>query len=265
MSDPGPRSYWPPFRSGHPHASPRDPATPRGRVRRPAGRHRGWHPPSIDHAVRPSLDRPALWPTRARIRGVVVAPTGRVVRGPLVVRRSGLRGRTDGRCPGHAGCALRPSPSCHHLLMVGSAPPGPGTGQGDASGHSPPGLLPGPGPKRRSAGPALSGAFDHNAPSLGTSRAVGYVDNGEQRAARRDGVGRQINLRIDRQRWSTARRDDFALSGLEGCLEMFVGTRRVRASLRRLRLCPSRARCRDNERGRLFRRAGVRVTRARRS
>ena len=51
-----------------------------------------------------------------------------------------------------------------------------------------------------------------------------------------DGVGRQINLRMDRQRWSTARRDDIALSGLEGCLEMFIGTRRVRASLRRLRL-----------------------------
>ena len=236
MSDPGPRSYWPPFRSGHPHASPRDPATPRGRVRRPAGRHRGWHPRSIDHAVRPSLDRPALWPTRARIRAVVVAPTGRVVRGQLVVRRSGLRGRTDGRCPGHAGCALRPSPSCHHLLMVGSAPPGPGTGQGDASGHSPPGLCRARGRRgaqrgRRSAGPSTT-----MRPRWGRRRAVGYVDNGEQRAARRDGVGRQINLRMDRQRWSTARRDDIALSGLEGCLEMFVGTRRVRASLRRLGL-----------------------------
>jgi RimJ/RimL family protein N-acetyltransferase len=70
---------------------------------------------------------------------------------------------------------------------------------------------------------ALSGAFDDNAPSLGTSRAVGYVDNGEQRAAPRDGVRRQI-MRMDRERWSAARRDHIALSGLEGCLEMFVGT-----------------------------------------
>jgi RimJ/RimL family protein N-acetyltransferase len=71
---------------------------------------------------------------------------------------------------------------------------------------------------------ALSGAFDDNAPSLGTSRAVGYLDNGEQRAARRDGVGRLVNLRMDRERWSTAHRDDIALSGLEDCLDMFIGT-----------------------------------------
>jgi len=71
---------------------------------------------------------------------------------------------------------------------------------------------------------ALSGAFEDNAPSLGTSRAVGYLDNGEQRAARRDGIGRQVNLRLDRERWSTTRRDDIALSGLEDCLDMFIGT-----------------------------------------
>ncbi len=72
---------------------------------------------------------------------------------------------------------------------------------------------------------ALSGAFDDNAPSLGTSRAVGYVDNGTALAPRRDGAGRTVRLRIDRERWSSLRRDDIELIGLEGCLDMFLGAR----------------------------------------
>ena len=70
---------------------------------------------------------------------------------------------------------------------------------------------------------ALSGAFDDNAPSLGTSRALGYSDNGEQRQPRRDGVGRIVNLRMDRAHWDTIRRDDIELLGLDGCLDMFLG------------------------------------------
>jgi RimJ/RimL family protein N-acetyltransferase len=70
---------------------------------------------------------------------------------------------------------------------------------------------------------ALSGAFEDNAPSLGTSRSVGYLENGEERAPRRDGVARTINLRLDRQRWSEARRRDIELVGLEGCVDMFIG------------------------------------------
>jgi RimJ/RimL family protein N-acetyltransferase len=71
---------------------------------------------------------------------------------------------------------------------------------------------------------AHSGAFDDNAASLATSRAAGYVDNGETRMARRDGVGRILNLRLDRERWVPTRRDDIELIGLEGCLDMFVGS-----------------------------------------
>ncbi|MGP0030173.1 MAG: GNAT family N-acetyltransferase [Acidimicrobiales bacterium] len=71
---------------------------------------------------------------------------------------------------------------------------------------------------------ARSGAFEDNAPSLGASRAVGYVENGVGREARRDGVGRIVRLRIDRDLWAARRRDDIELIGLEACLDMFVGT-----------------------------------------
>jgi RimJ/RimL family protein N-acetyltransferase len=72
------------------------------------------------------------------------------------------------------------------------------------------------------AAEAHSGAFHDNAASLGTSRAVGYTPNGEQRGARRDGVDRLINLRIDQATWEERRRDDIEIIGLEGCLDMFV-------------------------------------------
>jgi RimJ/RimL family protein N-acetyltransferase len=71
---------------------------------------------------------------------------------------------------------------------------------------------------------AISGAFEDNVPSLGTSRAVGYVENGEQRVRRRDGMGRIINLRLDRERWMATRRADIDVIGLKGCLDMFIGT-----------------------------------------
>ncbi len=70
---------------------------------------------------------------------------------------------------------------------------------------------------------ARSGAYDDNAPSLGTSRSLGYSDNGEQRLPRRDGVGRILHLRMDRAHWDTIRRDDIELLGLDGCLDMFLG------------------------------------------
>ncbi len=71
---------------------------------------------------------------------------------------------------------------------------------------------------------AHSGAFDDNEASLATSRAVGYVRNGEARLARRGRVGRIINLRIDRERWLAGRRDDIEVIGLASCLDMFVGS-----------------------------------------
>jgi RimJ/RimL family protein N-acetyltransferase len=70
---------------------------------------------------------------------------------------------------------------------------------------------------------ALSGAFFDNAPSLATSRSVGYQTNGEVLAARRDGSARLVNLRIDRPTWEGRRRDDIEIVGLDGCLDMFIG------------------------------------------
>jgi RimJ/RimL family protein N-acetyltransferase len=69
---------------------------------------------------------------------------------------------------------------------------------------------------------AHSGAFFDNAPSLGTSRSVGYQMNGEALAARRGVAARMVNLRIDRATWEERRRDDIEIIGLEGCLDMFI-------------------------------------------
>ena len=70
---------------------------------------------------------------------------------------------------------------------------------------------------------ALSGAFEDNAASIATSRAVGYEENGEARGRRRDGSGRALRFRMDRDAWEQRRREDIEILGLEGCLDMFVG------------------------------------------
>jgi RimJ/RimL family protein N-acetyltransferase len=70
---------------------------------------------------------------------------------------------------------------------------------------------------------ALSGAFDDNAASLATSRAIGYAENGEGRGKRRDGSARTIRFRLDRATWEHRRRDDIEIVGLDSCLHMFVG------------------------------------------
>ncbi|HEY6474903.1 MAG TPA: GNAT family protein [Acidimicrobiales bacterium] len=69
---------------------------------------------------------------------------------------------------------------------------------------------------------ALSGGFEDNAASLAVSRAVGYDENGEARGRRRDGSGRTIRFRMGRETWEGRRRDDIEITGLDGCLEMFV-------------------------------------------
>lgn len=74
-----------------------------------------------------------------------------------------------------------------------------------------------------SAEEALSGAFEDNAASLATSRAVGYEENGEARGRRRDGSGRTVRFRLGRDAWKRRRRTDIEIVGLEGCLDMFVG------------------------------------------
>jgi len=69
---------------------------------------------------------------------------------------------------------------------------------------------------------AHSGAFFDNAPSLATSRSVGYEPNGEMLAPRRDGAARMLNVRIDRATWEERRRDDIEIVGLEECRDMFI-------------------------------------------
>jgi RimJ/RimL family protein N-acetyltransferase len=71
---------------------------------------------------------------------------------------------------------------------------------------------------------ALSGAFEDNAASLATSRAVGYQENGQARGQRRDSSGRTLRFRMGRDAWEQRRRDDIEIVGLEDCLDMFVGS-----------------------------------------
>ena len=66
---------------------------------------------------------------------------------------------------------------------------------------------------------AYSGAWHDNAPSLGVSRALGYVENGEVIERRREKPDRMINLVLRRETWQ--RRDDITIEHLEPCLELF--------------------------------------------
>lgn len=68
---------------------------------------------------------------------------------------------------------------------------------------------------------AISGAFEDNPASLRVSRALGYVENGDDLVARRGLPARVIRLRLDRATWERNRRDDIRIYGLEACLPMF--------------------------------------------
>ena len=65
---------------------------------------------------------------------------------------------------------------------------------------------------------AYSAAWEDNAASLGVSRALGYVENGDKISLRRDQPARMINLKLPRERWQ--RRDDIVIENLEPCLEL---------------------------------------------
>jgi RimJ/RimL family protein N-acetyltransferase len=68
---------------------------------------------------------------------------------------------------------------------------------------------------------ATSGAFENNAASLAVSRALGYVDNGDDIGAPRGTPMRQIRLLLIREIWEKNRRDNIQIHGLEPCLPMF--------------------------------------------
>jgi RimJ/RimL family protein N-acetyltransferase len=68
---------------------------------------------------------------------------------------------------------------------------------------------------------AISAAFEHNAASLAVSRALGYVENGDDIGAPRGKPMRQIRLLLTREAWENNRRPDIQIHGLEPCLRMF--------------------------------------------
>jgi len=67
---------------------------------------------------------------------------------------------------------------------------------------------------------AQSAAFADNAPSIGVSRALGYVPDGEELVVRRDEVVRHLRFRMERDEWARRRREDIELVGLEPCLPL---------------------------------------------
>jgi RimJ/RimL family protein N-acetyltransferase len=69
-----------------------------------------------------------------------------------------------------------------------------------------------------------SGAWHDNAPSLGVSRSLGYVENGDDIALRRDVADRQIRLLLTRDEWEKRRRDDIEIVGLGGCVDMLIAS-----------------------------------------
>ncbi len=68
---------------------------------------------------------------------------------------------------------------------------------------------------------AYSAAFETNRASVGVSRALGYVDNGERWVTRRADPARELLFRLERARWEERRRADISLEGLEPCLALF--------------------------------------------
>ena len=68
---------------------------------------------------------------------------------------------------------------------------------------------------------AVSAAFDDNPASLAVSRALDYVENGDEIRSRRGRPARHLNLLLTRERWERHRRDDIRIEGLEPCLALF--------------------------------------------
>jgi RimJ/RimL family protein N-acetyltransferase len=68
---------------------------------------------------------------------------------------------------------------------------------------------------------ATTAAFDDNRASLGVTRSLGYVENGDEITLQRDKRARQIRFKMDRTDWEPRRRDDVTIEGLEPCLQLF--------------------------------------------
>src|SRR5688500_2039332 len=68
---------------------------------------------------------------------------------------------------------------------------------------------------------AETAAYDDNAQSIGVTRSLGYVENGDDVALRRGEAGRQVRFVMDRETWEARRRDDVEIVGLDACLPLF--------------------------------------------
>ncbi|MDQ1397292.1 MAG: hypothetical protein QOG64_2551 [Acidimicrobiaceae bacterium] len=68
---------------------------------------------------------------------------------------------------------------------------------------------------------AESGAWHDNLPSQRVSRALGYVENGDEMMLRRGRPERQIRFKLERADWEHRRRDDIEIHRLDACLELF--------------------------------------------
>lgn len=68
---------------------------------------------------------------------------------------------------------------------------------------------------------AQSGAFADNGPSLGVSRALGYLEDGENIRNRQGMAAREVRFRLERAGWEKSSRTDIEIDGLEPCLAMF--------------------------------------------
>ncbi len=69
---------------------------------------------------------------------------------------------------------------------------------------------------------ADSGGFPDNAPSLGVSRSLGYVETGRHRVLRRGESAETLELTLDRSTWERGEHLDVVLTGLEACLNFFI-------------------------------------------
>ncbi len=76
----------------------------------------------------------------------------------------------------------------------------------------------------------LSGAWHDNGPSLGVSRSLGYVENGDDLMLRRGEPDRLIRLLLTREEWEQRRRDDIEIVGLDGCIDMLIASEEKAAS-----------------------------------
>jgi RimJ/RimL family protein N-acetyltransferase len=69
---------------------------------------------------------------------------------------------------------------------------------------------------------AVSSAWQDNHASLGVSRALGYVPNGERRQLRGDAIDVMVHLRLRREDWlARADRPPVEITGFEPCRPLF--------------------------------------------